>query len=378
MNPARLTLKWMAGGAISIVLIWAVTAIFTGNIPIEEWSEPLKRNILSPGSEVRERREGWATSHVGILGLIGSSAEDLAASPKILIWGDSFVEAFHVEDGAKMHRRLTGLLQADPETKGGSIAIGERFCSIADYCFRIPDYERALGDVKLHVIHLYSMEDTFPDQYAGGRISLFLSEPNFHLEKYDNEFREMERPFEPGRGRRIIDRYHLQFFSHLRTRLTKIARLEGLRFSPGVYRGAGVDPAAHRAWNRFLDPEWGATEPPLEAWSYLLGELDKATEFPVLFVYAPPVPALVKGRVVLENPEANLAETFSGLCAERGFGFVNLGKPLGDFYRETGRFPKGFHNSRPWEGHYNEEGHRIVAGAIASWIQQNRHVVYPD
>jgi len=374
----RILVKWLAGGTISLVAVWVVTAVFSDSIPLEEWSPTVKRNILSPGTTYQERREGWATNHVGGFGLIASRPEDLAASAKILIWGDSFVEAFHVEDSAKMHRCLTDRLHDPPGDEGAALAIGERFCSIADYRFRIPDYEAALKDVKLHVIHLYSLEDTFPDQYPGGRISLFLSEPELHFEKYDNEFREIEEPVSPGRARRLIHQYHLQFFSRLRTSLAGIARLDGLRFSPGTAQKSTADPAAHRAWNRFLEPSWGSTEPPLEAWRFLLRELDSVTEAPILFVYAPPTPALVSGKLVLENPEKNLADHFSSLCEGQGIGFVSLEEPFLRFLEENGRFPKGFHNSRPWEGHYNADGHRLVAEAIHTWIQKNRHVVYPD
>jgi hypothetical protein len=374
----RILVKWLAGGTISLVAVWVVTAAFSDSIPLEEWSPALKRNILSPGTTYQERREGWATNHVGGFGLIASRPEDLAASAKILIWGDSFVEAFHVEDSAKMHRRLTDHLREQPGNQGAALAIGERFCSIADYRFRIPDYEAALKDVKLHVIHLYSLEDTFPDQYPGGRISLFLSEPELHFEKYDNEFREIEEPVSPGRARRLIHQYHLQFFSRLRTSLAGIARLDGLRFSPGTAQKSTADPAAHRAWNRFLEPSWGSAEPPLAAWRFLLRELDSVTETPILFVYAPPTPALVSGQLVLENPEKNLADHFSSLCQEQGIGFVSLEESFLRSLRENGRFPKGFHNSRPWEGHYNADGHRLVAEAIHTWIQKNRHVVYPD
>lgn len=374
----RILGKWLAGGLLSIVAIWIVTSVFSDSTPIEEWSEPLGRNILAPGSTYQERREGWATNHIGEHGLFGSRPEDLAAPSKIVIWGDSFVEAFHVEDASKMHRQLTGLRQGETRIKSAAIAVGERFCSIADYRFRIPDYEAVLGDVKLHVIHLYSLEDTFPDQYPGGRISLFLTEPTLHLEKYDNEFREIETPVSPGRARLLIDQYHLQFFSRLRTSLTKVARLNGLRFAPGIAQKSTGDPAAHRAWNRFLDPAWGSAEPPVEAWRFLLRELDSTTEAPILFVYAPPTPALADGQLVLENPEKNLADHFSSLCKEQGIGFVSLEEPFRRFLSETGRFPKGFHNSRPWEGHYNADGHRLVAEAIYSWIQENRHVVHPD
>ena len=78
------------------------------------------------------------------------------------------------------------------------------------------------------------------------------------------------------------------------------------------------------------------------------------------------------------NPESALASAFADLCKTKGIGFTSLEKPLLRHLKDTGKFPKGFHNSRPWEGHYNADGHRLAAEAIHAWISENRHVVYPD
>lgn len=369
--------KWTAGGAISVVLIWIVTALFTNNIRLDEWSGALNQNVLSPGTVVRERKEGWASSHVGELGLIGSRSDELAGSPKVLIWGDSFVEAFHVADSAKMHRQLNVLLQGNGGPGGSSIAVGRRLSSVADYVFRIPEYEAVLPGVKLHVIHFHSLEDTFPDEYPGARISLFLSKPSLHLERYDDEFRNKAAPAHPSGVRKAIYRHDLQFFSNLAKRLPQIVRLEGLRFAPGVFRPP-AEREIHRRLDRFFQDEWVKTEPPVEAWRFLLRELGAVTDVPIVFAYAPPVPTLMKGRIVLENPEKDLVAGFAAICREEGFGFVDFEEPFLRFHETTGRFPKGFHNTRPWEGHFNADGHRLAAGAIFDWIQQNRHVVYPD
>jgi len=374
----RFLLKWSAGFVLSIVLIWTITAFFTENAVPEVWSDELKRNVPAKDWTKAGRREGWGQSHIGDLGLIGTSLPEISKKPKLLIWGDSFVEAYQVSDSAKMHRQLNVLQEASTGPSLSAVSIGESWWSVADYLFRIPDYETALQDVRLHVIHLFSLEDTFPDQYPGARVSLFLSDPDLHFEKYDNESHELESQQHSGRVKNSLYGLRLQFFLHLRTSLTNIARLDGLRFAPGTAQKSTADPAAHRAWNRFLDPAWGSAEPPLEAWRFLLRELDSTTEAPILFVYAPPTPALLSGDLILENPEKNLANHFSSLCKEQGIGFVSLEEPFLRFLEANGRFAKGFHNSRPWEGHYNADGHRLVAEAINSWIQENRHVVYPN
>ena len=176
--------RWAIGIGFSVALIWIITALFTAKIVPEEWSLELKRNVRASGWTITERTEGWASSSVFEHGLIGTPLRDHQNLPKIFIWGDSFVEAIQVADDDKMHRQLSRLLAS--ESGMVAVGIGEPWWSVADHIVRLPDYERTLQDVRLHVIHLNSLEDTFTDQYPGARVSLFLSEPDLHFEKYYN------------------------------------------------------------------------------------------------------------------------------------------------------------------------------------------------
>lgn len=118
--------------------------------------------------------------------------------------------------------------------------------------------------------------------------------------------------------------------------------------------------------------------PPRAAWEFAIESLLDRTDAPVLFVYAPETPFLNKGRLHMENSEADLAEEFGLLCKERGIGFISMEDSFQEFVHRNGRFYKGFAKSRPWEGHYNADGHHLVAEAIHSWIKENRDVVHPD
>lgn len=127
-----------------------------------------------------------------------------------------------------------------------------------------------------------------------------------------------------------------------------------------------------------MDPEWASKEAPLAAWNFALDRLRSASELPILFVYAPATPTLEGGRLVGINPEAALADEFSALCHAKGVGFVSLESAFLDYHAESNRFVTGFHTSRPWQGHYNAAGHRLVAEAIYEWVKAHPHVVYPD
>ena len=51
-------------------------------------------------------------------------------------------------------------------------------------------------------------------------------------------------------------------------------------------------------------------------------------------------------------------------------GFIDLTPRFLAFHEETGQFPCGFANSQVSKGHWNADGHRLVAEAIAGRCEQ--------
>lgn len=370
-----LILKWIAGFGLSLLAIWGITAVFTENFYPKVWAEQLGRNVSAPGWSFNNRSEAWARNDFGKLGLVGVADISTVSAPKVLIWGDSFVEAFQVPDSQKMHSQLTGMLSGDPAPQFQAVGVGRRFQSFADYPFQIPKYERAIADCRLHVIHLFTLEDVYPDRNPADRISLFLTEPELHFEPYDNEYREIEAPVASNQLKDLVFKSRLQFFLRTKKKLVQIAHLEGLRFALGSQslKGKGT-----RDWSDYLAPEWVSRDAPVEAWKFALETLDEATDVPILFVYAPTTPTLSGGEVIKTNPERALADVFADLCRQNGFGFISMEEAFLNYQEETGRFTNGFSTSRPWEGHYNENGHRLVAQAVHDWMRENRHDLHPD
>ncbi|MDF1852689.1 MAG: hypothetical protein P1U85_17765 [Verrucomicrobiales bacterium] len=378
MQHTGILAKWIAAFFITTLLIWGATAMFTQNYYPKTWSRELARNVPVSGWSFSGRSEGWAETHFGAQGLVGMG-EKLPEGSKVLIWGDSFVEAFHVPDHEKMHRQLTEMLGDEPAGSSyTAVAMGQSWWSVADHFFRIPEYERLLGDVRLHVIHLFTLDDVYPDQYEGAKVSLFRSEPKLHFEKFDNEYSEIEPPAESQLFRDSVFRARLHYFLRLKNQIASLLQLQGLRFSPGNHSGNTAGGEDHRDWDRLLDPEWVDDPAPLDAWQFVLDSLRGATDAPILFVYAPATPSVSEGEIVTRNPEASLAQSFGALCRQNEFGFINLENRFLEHWQENGAFHRGFHTSRPWEGHYNAEGHRIVAEAITQWIKENPDVVHPD
>ena len=372
-------LRWFFGFSLSLFAIWAITAVGTENINPKVWSEQLQRNVPAPGWASHNRDEAWAKTKFGELGLRGTPTVAPPSVPKIFLWGDSFVEAAQVDDRQKMHRQLNDLLATSGEREMQVIPLGHRFQSFADYVLQINLYETSISPCALHVIHIHSLEDTLPDRDQDARISLFLSKPNFHFVKYDNEFREVESPVHESPLKSLAYRLKLQFFLRTKKQISQISQLQGLRFSIGKQQPKPKDaPPAANDWNRYLNPDWVSKEAPLPAWNFLLDSLKSSTSVPILIVYAPVTPAIHKGKIIEQNPEGSLVESFSKICNERGIGFVSMERSFLEYHRSTGKFPRGFHTSRPWIGHYNAEGHRLAAQAIYNWIKNNQDAVYPD
>jgi hypothetical protein len=372
-------LRWAFGFTLSLLAIWAITAVGTENLYPKVWSKQLHRNVAAPGWSFHNRNEAWAETKFGELGLRGTYTVAAPSVPKIFLWGDSFVEAAQVDDREKMHRQLNELLANDPEREVQVIPLGHRFQSFADYVLQMPLHEKEISPCALHVIHLQSLDDVFPDRNEDARISLFLSKPDFHFVKYDNEFREVESPVQESALKSLSYRLGLHFFLRTKKRIFQIARLEGLRFLPGEQSLAAKDaPPANNDWNHYLAPEWANGEAPSEAWEFLIDSLRSATTLPILIVYAPVTPVLYEGQTVKINPEEDLVRVFGDICRERGLGFVNMEKSFLEYHGKTGKFPKGFQTSRPWEGHYNTNGHRLVAESIHRWIEAHHDAVYTD
>lgn len=384
VETKRIIGKWIAGGALSVLAIWAVTAICQPNIVPERWDEALQRNLPLSGWKYRYRNESWAVTEYGAHGFHRHSDLSSTDTPPILIWGDSFVEALQVQNSDKMDAVLESLLSTDGNlTPVG--AVGNEKWGIGDYYFHIQKYEKLTGSSRCHFIHLFTLEDLYPDRNPAWRASLFLSSPSFHFVYRDSLGDENPRHRENKPLAEIIFAMHPQFFLKMKTRALEIAHGEGLRFRPNPPSSLSVPTETGPGGSRSgiptdgeLHPDWVKGEAPIPAWRFAVDQLKKVATAPVVFIYAPAVPKFDKEQVALDNPEAALVDRFRDLCREMGVGFIDLETEFRRAWLEEGRFVRGFHSSRPGAGHYNATGHEIVAEAIHRWLKEHPHVVHPN
>ena len=74
-------LRWATGFGLSLLVIWAITAVGTESLYSRSWSASLERNTPLEGSSFNNRYEAWGTTHFGALGMPGIAPKGLAPSP---------------------------------------------------------------------------------------------------------------------------------------------------------------------------------------------------------------------------------------------------------------------------------------------------------
>jgi len=337
LNPKH----WILGLVLAFLVIWSISFFLGDTLTIYTWSPTIGRMIRPPGSVQKSRSEGWGTSRFGQLDVIGVDDVSKNEIPAIAIWGNSYVEAFQVEQWERMQEILIRMWRTDGIKSLTAFGIGDSGESVADYYFKIPRYEKSCPNIIAHFIILGDLSDVLPDQSSAER-SAFRSKP---------EYRIVERNREPEHQRikAVLRKCRLDFLWFPARSLIKETKL---RFSLGPRKAEPENTEAVR------DPK---TE---KAFSFLLNALRRQTTKPMIFVYCPQVPAIKGGEVRFADPDAQVISVFSRECRHNGIGFIDMTQDFWKHYMETGRFPRGFINSRPSEGHFNRDGHRLIAEAM--------------
>lgn len=358
----RVILYWIVGAALSVVVMWRVCDVFcTTPFRLKLWREGLQRNTYPMGFRYQYRREGWGTSYYGKYGINGIRDVTSAADEKLIIWGDSYVEAFQVSDEDKLAQRLTAMLRQASHKDIVAVGIGNSGQMVADYYFQIPQYENVITDVSCHFILIVNADDILPDRSSALHAE-FLSEPVLRFVPERQKPRKLT--FEDSME--LSTKVNRIFYTRMRQSV--LGLWSGLRFGVGP-----VSEASGRG-----DPPGPDTGDLPEIFSFLLRSLKARTSHPITFVYCPYLPYINQGTVVCSDEQASTLEVFRETCARLGVGFIDMAPRFVDFYENTGRLPRGFHSSRPGGGHFNEDGHQLIAEAIFSYLTETEVAFLSD
>jgi len=334
----------------SIIFIWAAGYFFLSSLTSYEFEHNLHKYIHTSNTIHKNRSEGWATTRVGKYNINAVPDITKIREPKIAVWGDSYVEAWQVNDDQKMPQVITSLLH-QKEIDLFCFGIGSSGDSVADYYFDMPAYEQLAQPVVAHCIIITNFTDISPDQTSDQKNGVFRSNP-LRLEYIASRpsFQNIKR---------ILNEWGLYFvWEPIRALMkTQIHLIPSIRQS-SYQQSASEDPATG------ADIEG--------AWAFLLSKFKQQTEVPIIFVYCPAIPMIHNNELVLKNPDSNTARLFNQICAAYDIGFIDVSTRFLDYYKQTGKFPRGFSNTRPGSGHFNAAGHRIVAEAITAYIEMTR------
>lgn len=341
---------WLTGLALSLALAWVAGAVLLNTVQPVVLDPAVGHYVPLPGTTTRTRGEGWASSTVGEHGIRGLPGGKLPSGPKVVFWGDSYVEGLQVDDAARMERVL-GDLCADAGVPLSAVGIGVSGDSLIDNYFRLPSYAKVLDSVALHVFLMAKITDVLPGMQQPGH-STFQAVPPHRL-----AFSELPRNAlnlrlaPPMRALELGSAYEV----------IKRTRALAVRMRPDSQLG-------------IAEPAQASGLPPHKvnkAWDTLLSQLKTQARRPLFLVYAPTLPWLTQGGVVGQDVAAPTAQAFADACARNAVPFLNLGPAFLAHYQATGRFPRGFFNSPPGSGHLNEDGHRLVAQAVFQYIKEH-------
>lgn len=345
VRPVRVLANWLLGFVLATLAIWAIGAAVLSDVMIWQYDDVTARWLPAPDRPYTYTREGWGTTTWQTHGRL---AEQLPAAnePTVVFWGDSYVEALQLDDREKMFNVFTQLA-ADRGSDLRGVGVALSGWDLDDYHDLLPKLEGRLGKPRVHIFVVHIKDILASDI---GRTMLEadpVPQPRFlNL-------------------RRWFYRFDLSAFWSLPRDAAETIRT--LRLAPGP---APEDLSGDDGWVEFFKPpDWTDISP------QLFTTLKEQANAPIAFVLLPynspkipPLPGTFSKRLRWED--SWFYEPFVEACRRHGVPCINMAEPFDDFYEHTGRFPRGFANTVPGEGHLNADGHRLVAEAVADWLAE--------
>ena len=343
----RRLVSWIAGLVVVSALVWVVFPYFETSICVVDPDPVLGINLPQPGQSLNWRREGWGTTHWGRHGVAGGVPDvTRLEGGKVLLWGDSMVEAAQVDDERKTAQQITRIWRDRHGPGLTGVSVGRNGRSAADYHLLLPRYEEIIEGIAVHFVIAPALSDFSPDG------ELFVARPAFR-------FTGMHQENLTSPGIRLAARWRLNFLVRRYFEVKETLTSGRLRFGLGRVEVSRPDPK----------PAAKDEAPPLAAWSFALKALKDRAARPLVIVYAPRLPTLLAGQVISGQEKSPLVDLFAAQCRQAGLGFLDLESVFVRSFEETGLFPCGFNNGRPGAGHFNAHGQRLIAEAICDYIE---------
>lgn len=337
------TTSWVSGLIVSILFIWGVSYFFWNNRPPLERDVQLNTFVRTPGV-VQWRSEGWADTYYGKHGLLLEEEKvALSDAPKLVLWGDSHIEAWQIPDEQKISSVFN---KSSSSLK--CVTFGQSGWSVADYILTIPAMERVLPNTRGHAILLSGMQDTLPTRGGSQPYSAtFTDTPSLQLREADKEGFDS-----PTHLKHFVHQWSLRFVTDSLMRV----RNHKWRFTLGPTPKQAIASSA--------------TQLPIDyqkAWSFLLTQLKNVSSGELIVVYCPLTPYPEEGNVNFVDSEKELKDAFSDICKKNNIGFVDMSDSFNQLYARSNQLPRGFFNTPQGFGHLNARGQKLIAQELKKY-----------
>jgi len=343
--------------AISIIFIWVIS-YYCSDSPVNyKYDSSLHKYVQQSDTLIKYRSEGRGNSFIGKYGVNYFSDISKYPQQKVCIWGNSYVEAFQVNDTEKIPQVLTAIFAEHNYSNLIAFGVGIAGQSVANQYFDIPQYEQIIPSITAHVIIIPSFDDILPKARIVGdpRAAAFLAEP-YRLEPTHWKPTNQDIKY-------FYNQYGIYF---LQKPLRDMSNVK-MRFSPRIKEKPPQQQLPVIAEETYKD-----------AWIYLLTKLRAQTSVPIILVYCPQVPFIKDGKVNLKDPNRNFIKDFAEIAKLHNIIFIDVSDRFVESYLKNNSLPRGFSNSRPGSGHFNAMGHSIVAHAIFDFINNKPDVIHAN
>lgn len=352
-------MKWIFNVLFSFLFIYLVSFFFYDSTGVWTWSPELEQYIHPDGYIHHMRSEGWGTTRFGKFGIAGIKDISEVEGNKIIIWGDSYVEAFQVNDSQKMPQLLTKLFKKKFFNNWIAVGIGQSGATIADYYFRIPKYEKIIGDIKAHIIIIGQPNEDIVPNDTNSKLSRFLITDT-------NQLILEKETFQPKKTKikSLLNRMHLDFVWNILKKIT------GTKLNLNIKKKSATSNNIAKKNTKYSKDRLS------KIFDFITKKISEQTDKDIIILYAPPIPRIEKGRIFIQDENKAMMHLFSIYCKKNNLIFLDLTQDFLDLYKGQRVFPRGFLNSEPSKGHFNSLGHAIVAQKIYHYLTSNNIIVH--
>ena len=335
MSEIIYSVKFFVSGIIAWLVIWCAGAIFLTSPTLYRYDARLGFAPRAGGSYKQERQENWVTNYFGELGFGKEEQNRLHSSkPKIVIYGDSYIEAAMIP-GAFQMQNLVSCRGFD------ALGMGYSGIGAPEYCFLMRRLPLVTKGIRWHVIFVGDVYD-----FRGVDPLTCLKDTPGAL---------------PVKSSSLLDSISAKY------------RLFSLRAIMRQWKRNKLDWLGNNWMKRKQDmPAYDREEDRLSDICLLLKQAahKNAPESRLLIVYAPTIPRIHQGEVLFAPEDITFGDELKTVCEKNNIDFINLGEDFRAYYKRTGKFPRGFFNTPPGEGHLNEKGTAIAAAVITRYIDE--------